>query len=66
MLRVTADPNVTATRLDYLDERDARLASETFDFGGMDFMFLVVGNRPTIPNVQTPDEKGGRPKFSLL
>ena len=32
----------------------------------MDFMFLVVGNSPTISNIQTPDEKGGRPKFSLL
>jgi hypothetical protein len=44
MLRVTANRNVTATRLDYLDERDARLASETLDTGGMDFM-VPLNNR---------------------
>jgi hypothetical protein len=59
MLRVTANRNVTATRLDYLDERDARLASETLDSGGMDFMIaLNHGELTNISNMK-PHRFGG-------
>lgn len=36
-LWVTSNRNIIATQLDYLDDRDVRVASERFEIGGQDF-----------------------------
>lgn len=57
-LHVTANRNVTATRLDYLDERDARLASEKLSIAGMDFTVLLDHAKLTTISNMKPHKYG--------
>jgi hypothetical protein len=57
-LRLTVNRNIIVTQIDYLDERDVRIVSETMHAGGMDFEIPI--QHPNLVKINNMKPRSGQ------